>query len=351
MTDFTTIHDLETPSILIDMATVERNIAAVQALCDDLGKHNRPHIKTHKIPALAQMQLDAGAVGIACQKVSEAEVFADAGFTDIQITYNIVGERKLGRLAALAKRVKITVTADSAPIIDGLAAAAQAEGAMIHVLVEVVSVNQRTGAPLDRLLALAKQIMNSDGLHFAGVMFYPTVPEIRGQMQQALAMLDAEGIPVETVSGGSSGLILDAQHIPELTEIRMGTSIFWDWRSVLQGWATFDDCAMKIRATVVSAHEPHRVILDSGSKTLNAETVDGTYGLIVEYPDASIYKLNEEHGYVDFSSVGQVPQVGDVVHIIPVHTCVVTNLHNQLYAHRGQAIEAVYAVAARGLVW
>lgn len=351
MTEFQTIHDLETPSILIDMDIVERNIAATQQLCDDLGMHNRPHIKTHKIPALAQKQLAAGAIGIACQKVSEAEIFADAGITDIQITYNIVGDRKLRRLAELAKRVKITVTADSLPVIEGLAQAAKNAETTIHVLVEVVSVNKRTGVPFEQMLTLIQRVLEHDNLYFAGVMFYPTLPDIRPQIQEALTLLEAENIAVETVSGGSSGLVLNAKAVPELTEIRMGTYIFWDWRSVTQGWATFDDCAMKIRATVVSAHDPSRVILDSGSKTLNAETLDGRYGYIVEHPEAKIYKLNEEHGYVDFSETGTMPQVGDILHIIPVHTCVVTNLHNRLYAHRGEAIETIYDVAARGLVW
>ena len=116
-------------------------------------------------------------------------------------------------------------------------------------------------------------------------------------------------------------------------------------------WATFNDCAMRIRATVVSANEQSRVILDSGSKTVNAETVDGLYGYIVEFPKARLHQVNEEHGYVDFTDCGTVPSVGDTVHIIPVHTCVVTNLHNQIYGVRADNIEHIWDVSARGLVW
>ena len=347
-----TIHDLETPSILIDLDIMQRNIEAMQKRCDDLGIDFRPHIKTHKIPAIAQMQLDAGAVGIACQKVSEAEVFVDAGITDIQIPYNIVGERKTARLAELAKRAKVTVTVDSVAVIDGIASATKNAGATIHTLIELVALNNRTGTTPQNALELAQHILSyGDYLKFEGIMIYPADAAIRPRLQETLALLQDAGIAVNTVSGGGSGAIRESHEIPELTEMRVGTYVFWDWGSVTKGWASFDDCAMKIRATVVSANEPSRIILDSGSKTLNAETVDGCFGTIVEYPEARLHKVNEEHGYVDFSDCEALPQVGDVVHIIPVHTCVVTNLHNRLYGVRGENIEQVWDVAARGLVW
>jgi len=352
MQAITTIHDIETPSVLIDLDIVARNIAAMQKRCDDLGIQFRPHIKTHKIPAIARMQLDAGAVGIACQKVSEAEVFVDAGLDDIQLPYNIVGERKTARLAELAKRAKVTVTVDSRPVIDGIATAARKAGATIHMMVELVALNQRTGTTPENALDLARHILTYDDcLHFAGVMIYPADAAIRPRLQRALVLLKEAGIPVENVSGGGSGAIRESEKIPELTEMRVGTYVFWDWGSVNKGWVTFDDCAMKIRVTVVSANEPTRVILDSGSKTVNAETVKGCYGYLVEYPGARLHKVNEEHGYVDFSDCDTVPQVGDIVHIIPVHTCVVTNLHNRLYGVRGEQIEHIWDVAARGMVW
>lgn len=346
-----TIHDLETPSILIDLDIMDNNIAAMQKRCDDLGIQFRPHIKTHKIPDIAQRQLDAGATGIACQKVSEAEVFADAGLTDIQLPYNIVGAKKTQRLAELAKRAQVTVTVDSQPVIDGIAAAAQQAGSTIHVMVELVALNNRTGTTPEAALELAQQIVATDNLDFAGVMIYPSNEAIRPRLQKTLALLADAGIDVGMVSGGGSGAILEAHLIPELTEMRVGTYVFWDWGSVNKGWTTFDDCAMRIRATVVSANEPTRVILDSGSKTVNAERVNDQLGYIVEYPNARFYNANEEHGFLDFSECDSVPNVGDIVHIIPVHTCVVTNLHNQLYGVHGDTIEKVWDVAARGLVW
>ena len=346
-----TIQDLETPSVIIDLDLMEKNITAMQKRCDEIGINFRPHIKTHKIPDIARRQLDAGAVGIACQKVSEAEVFAAAGFRDIQIPYNIVGKRKTRRLAALAQRADVTVTVDSKAVIDGIAEAAQELGATIGMMVELVSLGNRTGTTPDASLALAQQIVSSDNLRFAGVMIYPSDAAVRPRLLETLELLESAGIAVETISGGGSGAIRDAHLLPELTELRVGTCIFWDWNSVDADYTSFDKCAMRVRASVVSANEPSRVILDSGSKTIQSETVDGQFGYIVEYQAARLYKVNEEHGYVDFSACDTVPAVGDIVHIIPVHTCVVTNLHNQLYGMRDGKIEVIWDVAARGLVW
>ena len=348
---FNLVNELETPSVLIDLAIMERNIAAMQRRCNALGINFRPHIKTHKIPAIARRQIDAGAVGIACQKVSEAEVFLAAGFRDIQIPYNIVGSRKTRRLAALATQATVTVTVDSRAVIDGIAEAAQETGATINMLVELVSLGKRTGATPESALALAKQIAATDNVKFAGLMIYPSDAAIRPRLQAALGLLEDAGLKAETVSGGGSGAIRDAHLLPELTEMRVGTYVFYDWSSVNSGYTSFDNCAMRVRASVVSANDPSRVILDSGSKSVNSETVNGLYGHIVEYPAARLHQVNEEHGYVDCSACESTPQVGDIVHIVPVHTCVVTNLHNQIYGVRGDAIEEIWDVAARGLVW
>ena len=348
---FKHIHDLETPSVLIDLNIMERNIAAMQKRCDDLGIQFRPHIKTHKIPDIARRQIEAGASGIACQKTSEAEVFADAGFSDIQIPYNIVGKRKTRRLAALAKRAKVTVTADSRMVVDGIAAAAREADAVVNMMVELVALNHRTGTAPENALELARRIVAADSLRFAGVMIYPSDAAIRPRLRKALSLLEDASIKVETVSGGGSGAILESHLLPELTEMRVGTYVFWDWSSVDKGITAFDHCAMRVRATVVSAHEPSRVILDSGSKTVSTETVNGLLGHIVEYPDARFHQANEEHGFLDFTHCASMPNVGDTLHIIPVHTCVVTNLHSQIYGVRGAAIEQIWDVAARGRVW
>ncbi len=345
------VSELETPSVLIDLDKMEDNIEAMQKHCDDLGINFRPHIKTHKIPDIARRQIEAGAVGIACQKVSEAEVFAAAGFSDIQIPYNIVGRRKTRRLAKLAQQAAVTVTVDSKPVVDGIAEAAQEAGVTISMMVELVSLGERTGTTPAAALELAQHIAATDNLRFAGVMIYPSDAAIRPRLLETLDLLADAGIAVQTISGGGSGASSEAHLLPELTELRVGTSIFWDWNCVAVDRASFDKVAMRVIATVVSSNEPDRVILDSGSKAINSETINGLFGYIVEYPDARLHKVNEEHGYVDCSACPRPPVVGEIVHIIPVHTCVVTNLHNQLYGTRGENIEEVWDVAARGMVW
>lgn len=345
------VHDLETPSVLIDLDRMERNIARMQERCNELGLAFRPHTKTHKIPDIARMQLEAGAVGIACQKVSEAEVFTSAGINDIQIPYNIVGAQKTARLADLALYNRVTVSADHPAVIAGLAEAARANEISIRVMVDLATDIQRTGAPLDDVVDLAKRIDADENLHFAGLLVYPSDVIMRPVIQEALARLSEAGIGVDSVSGGGSGAALHAHEVPELTELRVGTYVFNDWSSVGKGWCSLDDCAMTVLATVVSRPTPDRVILDSGSKTLAADRWDNLHGYIVEYPQARIYQLSEEHAHCDFAACAARPDIGERVHVIPVHTCVVTNLHDEIYGVRGETVEVVWPVAARGRVW
>ncbi len=344
-------YDLETPSVLIDLDRMERNILRMQALCDQSGVALRPHIKTHKIPAIARMQIEAGAVGIACQKVSEAEVFAEAGLNDILIPYNILGQRKTARLADLALYNRVTVAADNLTVVDGLADAAAPLDIRLRVIVELASEIERAGASVDDAVRLAQAIETNEHLHFAGLMVYPSYPTVRPILQEVLTRLHSAGIGVDMVSGGGTGAVLSAKDLPELTEIRVGTYVFNDWTTVSRGWCTLDDCAMVVRATVVSHPANNRVILDSGSKTLSSDIFDGGYGHILEYPDARIYKLNEEHAYVDVSACEEKPDVGEEISVIPVHACVVTNLHNMIYGVRADHIEIEWTVAARGRVW
>ncbi len=346
-----TIHDLETPSVLIDLDRMEANIERLQAHCDALGLAFRPHVKTHKIPTIAHMQLAAGAVGIACQKVSEAEVFAAAGINDIQIPYNIVGEKKTERLVQLAMYNRVTVSADHPRVIAGLEEAAARYDMTLRVMVELGTALQRTGAATGDVVALAERIEKAEHLHFAGLLVYPSTKQERPRIQAALKALHEAGIGVDSVSGGGTGAVQDAAEMPELTELRVGTYVFNDWNTVTQGWCAVDDCAMTVLATVISRPTPDRAILDSGSKTLAADRVADGHGHIVEYPQARIYQLNEEHAYVDLRDCEGRPEIGEQVRVIPVHTCVVTNLHNQIYGLRGEAIEQVWPVAARGLVW
>ncbi|HEY4985971.1 MAG TPA: alanine racemase, partial [Bradyrhizobium sp.] len=164
-----------TPAAVIDLDRVERNIARIQAACNAAGVANRPHIKTHKSPMLARRQIQAGAKGITCQKLGEAEVMADAGIDDILISYNLIGEEKMARLAALQARANMTVAADNAVVIDGLARAAAISGRPLSVVVECDTGRKRAGVETPaEAIALARQIAASKGLRFAGFMLYPT---------------------------------------------------------------------------------------------------------------------------------------------------------------------------------
>lgn len=346
------IHDLETPSVLIDLDLLERNLDAMQAHAEQYGMALRPHIKTHKVPEVARMQVMKGAAGITCQKISEAEVFAAAGFSDIFISYNILGAKKLAKLAQLARRKRITVTTDHPQITAGLAEAAQAHKVEIGVIVDIVTARRRTGAPIEQVPELAKQIDSAPGLRFEGLMVYDDSAEIRPAVQEALGLLAKAGLPVRTVTGGGTGVVLDAPKLPEMTEMRTGSYVYNDLRNVSKGWAKLEDCALSVIATVVSAPARERVILDSGSKAMSSDhDAQLGYGRLMDYPDARIYLLNEEHALVDVSGCPAPPKLGERVRITPWHACVVSNMHDQVYGVRGDQVEVVWPVAARGMVW
>jgi len=351
----TSIHDLDTPAVTVDLDVVERNIARAQ---DQLARHgigNRPHIKTHKIPALAKMQIEAGAIGITCQKIGEVEVFADAGVADdILLTFNILGEAKTERLVPLIRRLKrLAVVLDNETVARGLSEAARRHDVDIRFLIECDAGGGRNGVQTPQeALDLAQAAMRMPRMQFEGLMTYPNrLPGTRHFLERSLQLLGGAGIPVPVVSGGGTPAIADVGEMPMLTEHRAGTYIYNDRMMVAAGAATWDDCAMRIRATIVSRPTDTRAVLDTGSKVLTSDlrSVEG-YGRIVEYPEAVIANLSEEHGVVDLSHSPERPKVGEVVHVIPNHCCVVTNMMDEVYGVRNGVVEVVWRVAARGKV-
>ena len=344
------IHQLDTPVAFVDLDRLEANIARLQRYLDEHGIANRPHIKTHKIPEIAQMQMNAGAVGITCQKIGEAEVMADAGLRDIFIPYNIVGEPKLKRLMRLARRVRLSVTADSAFTVRGLSAAAWREGIELPVLVEFDTGLGRCGVQSPQEAAdLARLIIRSPGLQFGGLMTFPCNENTDPFVRQTRALLESEGIVVERVSGGGSPKMWQAHTHAEITEYRAGMYAYGDRKILQSGAMGLEDCAFKVITTVVSRPTVDRGILDGGSKTFSSDTVglEG-YGLILEYPEARFYALSEEHGNVDFSQCSRKPEIGERVTVIPNHCCVVSNLFDQVIGVRREQIEVIWSVAARG---
>lgn len=342
------LSDLDTPSVLIDIDRMERNIQRMQAHCDALGLRFRPHISTHKIPDIARLQIEAGAQGLACLTVSEAEVLVAEGYNNIQLPYNVVGAQKTARLSDLALYNTITAAADHVNVLAGLADAAKVNEISIRVLIELATDLHRSGVPFDEVVPLAKRIEQDENLHFAGLLVYPSYPRIRPVIQAAIEALNAIGIGVDVVSGGGTGASFYADQIPELTELCAGTYVFNDLRMVVNQYATLEDCAMTVLARVVSRPTSDRVILDCGSKTLSADLLASGYGLIMEYPEAKVYSLNAEHAHADMSACAERPVIGETVRVIPVNAGMVTNLHDEVFGARGDQVEVAWQVTARG---
>lgn len=322
-------------------------------MCGEDGIANRPHIKTHKNPMLAQLQIKAGAKGITCQKLGEAEIMADSGIDDILISYNLLGDEKMARLGALQGKANVTVAADNSVVVGDLPKAAAASGRPLSVVVECDTGRKRAGVETPaEAIALAREIAASKGLSFAGFMLYPTETgwaDAQKFYDEALAGVRAHGLDAAIVSTGGTPNLVNLGKLRGGTEHRFGTYIYNDRMQVAAGVATWDDCALHIYSTVVSRAGPERGILDAGSKTLTSDTggLEG-HGLILEHPEAKIARFAEEHGFLDLSRSNTRPNVGDVVRVVPNHVCVVVNMMDEVVMVRGDEIIGALPVTARG---
>ena len=359
MTDVTTalktaiIENFGTPCPVIDLDVVERNIARAQQLCDKAGVANRPHIKTHKSPKLAKMQIAAGAQGITCQKLGEAEVMVDAGITDIVTATNLLGAARSGRLSALQRRVALKVCADNLFSLNAYSDAAQLAERPLDVMIECDTGQKRAGVETaGQALALAQIIRDDPMLIFAGLLFYPTLdswPQTQAFLDEMTTGLESLGMKHGIISTGGTPNFANIGKLKGATEHRAGTCIFNDRMMIEAGFATLDECALQVFTSVVSRGGEERGILDAGSKTLTSDTGDlEGFGLILEHPKARIHKFSEEHGFLDLSRCNDKPLVGDIVRVIPNHVCVAVNMVDQLVAVRGGQIVEVIPVAARG---
>jgi D-serine deaminase-like pyridoxal phosphate-dependent protein len=347
--------DLDTPAVTIDLAVMAANIRRVQRHLDRHGIANRPHIKTHKIPEIGRMQMAAGAVGITCQKIGEVEVFADAGVADdVLLTFNVIGAAKTDRLMALARRLaRLTVVLDNEVVARGLSEAGVRHGVDVAFLVECDTGFGRNGVQTpEEALALAQAAMKLPRMVFRGLMTFPNRdPDTRLFFERALELFERAGIAVPVVSGGGTPGIFTAQNLGVLTEHRAGTCVYNDVMVVAGGTATWDDCAMRVRTTVVSRPRDTRAVLDAGTKVLTSDQYGMKgYGHILEYPGALIGALSEEHAIVDLTACPERPGVGDVVHVVPNHCCVVSNMVDEVYGVRAGRLETTWKVAARGTI-
>ena len=347
------IESFGTPCPVIDLDVVERNIARAQALCDAAGVANRPHIKTHKSPVLAKMQIAAGAQGITCQKLGEAEVMVDAGITDIIIATNLLGAARSGRLSALQRRVALKVCADNPVSLGAYSEAARQAERPLDVLIECDTGQKRAGVETPREALDLAQIIHADpALRFAGLLFYPaldTWPQTQVFLDEMMVGLASLGLKPEIISTGGTPNFANVGKLKGATEHRAGTCIFNDRMMIETGFATQDDCAFHVFTSVVSRGGAERGILDAGSKTLTSDTggLEG-FGMIREHPKAQIHKFSEEHGFLDLSECNDKPVIGEIVRVIPNHVCVAVNMVDQLVAVRDSEIVEVIPVAARG---
>ncbi len=345
--------NIDTPCVIVDLDVVERNIERLQSYLDDHGIANRPHIKTHKLPLLAHWQLAAGAAGITVQSVGEAEVMAAAGIRDILITYNVMGAEKIRRLAAVARMADLRVAVDNEVALAAVGAAAELADREIGVLVEFECGKKRQGVlEPQQAVDLAVACGRYPGLRFLGLLCYPSGPEVAGFVARTRELLAAHGPELAVVSVGGTPGVWSAHETVGETEHRAGTYVYNDRRSVAVGSASLEDCALHVHVTLVSLPTPTRGVIDAGSKTLTSDAFPaswgGGYGHVLEYPEAVVTELSEEHGVVDFSACKAVPAIGERLRVVPNHVCPVSNLHDEVYLHRGGVIEAVVPVAARG---
>lgn len=347
---------IETPAVIVDLAVALANIRKFQAVADRECLAARPHIKTHKLPWLAARQIEAGAVGITCQKVSEALAMVEGApeIRDVLLTYNILGAQKIEGLKELAARVRLSVVADSASVVDGLAAAFASAPEPLTVLVECDTGGQRCGVQTpEAARALALHIAGLEGLRFGGLMTYPPAGGAAGAaafLAQARDLIKAAGLDVPTVTSGGSPDIWSAKTAGVITEYRPGTYVYNDRSLIARGVAQEGDCALRVEATVVSVPTPHRAIIDAGSKVLTSDLLGLVgHGAVVGRPDILIDQLSEEHGrLVSEGPIGLT--VGDRVSIIPNHACVVTNMVDAVHVRHEDGHMELWPVAARGKV-
>ena len=345
-----------TPALLVDRNILDRNIARMAESARSRGLSLRPHAKTHKCLEIARRQLDAGARGLTVATVSEAEVFADAGFDDLFVAYPLwVDTARGARLRALADRVRLTVGLDSET---GVRQLVERAGTAIGVFVEIDSGHHRTGVRPERAGTVASAAREA-GLHVLGVFTFPGhsyAPEARSKAAReeadalgtAAASLRAVGIEPSVISGGSSPTAL--LDVPTAAnELRPGVYVFGDAQQLELGAVSETDIALTALATVVSARGED-VVLDAGSKVLGADRAAWAtgYGRILGEPDARITALSEHHATVRWPNPSTRPELGQRVRVIPNHVCNAVNLADELVIVSGGVVVERWKVAARG---
>ena len=357
--------EVDTPEILVDRDALQRNIDRMAAAVHAKGLNLRPHVKTHKVPEIALLQLAAGAAGITVATIGEAEVFAGHGATDIFIAYPIwVGPRQAERLRRLAATTKISVGLDSQEAAQTMGASLGEAASDFDVLLELDSGHHRSGIAPDAVVDVAHAAARA-GLSVRGVFTFPghsyapgmplkAVKEEQLALGRASDLLAQAGFEILRRSGGSTPTAtLTGDSVA--TEVRPGVYVFGDAQQLELERCAPEDIALTIAATVVSRHEgddvtPRRIILDAGSKILGGDRPGWAtgFGRLLDYPEARITALSEHHATVIWPADAELPALGERMRVIPNHVCVAVNLVEDITVVNGGKIVDRWRVAARG---
>ncbi len=359
------IAQIATPALIVDMAKVQHNIDRWQHHATLHGVALRPHIKTHKTLEIARLQRARGAHGITSAKLSEAEVFIDNGFDDVFIAYPIIGHDKAAHAAALARRVKLIVGVDSVVGIAQLQAAAQAADSVIHVRVELDTGLNRCGTAASQMAELCEVVRYSSHLQLDGIFTYRgawftgangrSATELGREEAQIMVDMATHlrqlGLPIHSVSVGSTPTGMACATVPGITEIRPGTYVFGDDMQLLNGACQLDDVALHILCTVISRPSKTTATVDAGSKTfagdVNYEKMGLTgYATGVDVT-ASLVRMSEEHGVLQIPETLDLP-VGSRIALRPIHVCTTVNLSDTIYFADADGNATPVFVAARG---
>jgi D-serine deaminase-like pyridoxal phosphate-dependent protein len=352
-----TKQEIQTPALLVDLDRMEANLERMAAFFRSVPAKLRPHFKNHKCPSLAARQLDAGAIGITCATLCEAECLVQYGVRSILLANEIVDPAKVRRLVELARQVDVMVCVDSEKIADDLARAGRKRQTPISVLVDVDVGLHRCGVPPgDPAVRLARAVVEK-GLRFRGLMGYEghvsrklPGPEKEEAVAAALrplmetkACLEREGVPVEIVSAGGTGTYSLSGCYPGVTEIQAGSYLLMD--TDYRKCCTDFDLSLTMLATVLSKAGKERIIVDAGLKALSCER---GIPIVKDLDGLTIRKLTAEHGIIDLQQAAAPVQVGDKIEIWVHYSDATVNLHERIYGIRNGRLEEVFQVAGRG---
>ncbi len=351
---------IPTPALLLDIAVAEKNMETIMGILSHANTSLRPHIKTHKTPMLAHLQMKAGALGLCCATVGEAEVMAHAGLDHILITSEVVGDDKVRRVVNMARYQDIMVVVDNDENLSLFSSVAGERGVKLGVLVDFDVGMGRCGVrSIKQAVELARKAHDARGIHFRGIMGYEghaVLIENRSEREQvgrqanamlveAVKAVEAAGIPVEIVTGGGTGTFDIISEFPEITEVQAGSYIFMD-RTYQKLELPFEQ-ALTVLSTIISRPTDRDIILDVGMKAISVEracpTVQGLEGL-------EICKLSEEHANACLKNADSDLRPGNKLKLIPSHCCTTVNLHHKMYIVRDGIIEAIWQIAARGAI-